>query len=607
MKKVLALLLTLCMLLSLAACGKKEDGGETTPAPTQEATTTTPAADDTKTTDDTKTPDATTPEATTPEATPTDEPVDVIEDTDAISELTGGQLVNGKFPETKHITVEVYDREGGTPANNNMYTDYIKKGMLEKYNVEVEFVAVPRWTEVEQINNLLAAGDAPNICYSYSFPTVQAYADMDGILDMSEYLTDEYKGLFPNLWNWLGSTGINYRKNPQDGSIIAIEGKRNATERIVTFVRKDWLDKLGIAAPTTTQQFEDMLVAFKNNAETLLGANADKLVCYAVTEDVGWTAAGLIESKLDPNLSDKDQYVYGFDDRRFTMPGTKEAIRILNKWYNQGLLWNDFALYASGDTTLDDMLKAGYVGAYTQNYDLVFRDGENGINYNLSQIVGPEAKFVAIDPFEDANGNHTKYLYSAVGSDRKIFFPATNKEPLACMLYLDFISDANIVEYLQIGEEGITHEKDANGVILMKTADDDHAAYRPNSGYNIDLTMTTNGLRLVSDDLTIKSMAYSYANVDPEDVVNAINVALNDAKYPTSIDLGTIDAETNIGDTLTSYQRQTFDKAVAAAEADFDTVWDSGMADYLAAGGQDIIDERLEKWTAAYGDATMLP
>ena len=602
MKKVLALLLTLCMLLSLAACGKKEDGGETTPAPTQEATTTTPAADDTKTTDDTKTPDA-----TTPEATPTDEPVDVIEDTDAISDLTGGQLVNGKFPETKHITVEVYDREGGTPANNNMYTDYIKKGMLEKYNVEVEFVAVPRWTEVEQINNLLAAGDAPDICYSYSFPTVQAYADMDGILDMSEYLTDEYKGLFPNLWNWLGSTGINYRKNPQDGSIIAIEGKRNATERIVTFVRKDWLDKLGIAAPTTTQQFEEMLVAFKNNAETLLGANADKLVCYAVTEDVGWTAAGLIESKLDPNLSDKDQYVYGFDDRRFTMPGTKEAIRILNKWYNQGLLWNDFALYASGDTTLDDMLKAGYVGAYTQNYDLVFRDGENGINYNLSQIVGPEAKFVAIDPFEDANGNHTKYLYSAVGSDRKIFFPATNKEPLACMLYLDFISDANTVEYLQIGEEGITHEKDANGVILMKTADDDHAGYRPNSGYNIDLTMTTNGLRLVSDDLTIKSMAYSYANVDPDDVVNAINVALNDAKYPTSIDLGTINAETTIGDTLTSYQRQTFDKAVAAAEADFDTVWDSGMADYLAAGGQDIIDERLEKWTAAYGDATMLP
>ena len=605
MKKVLALLLTLCLVLSLAAaCSKKEENNST---PTPAASNNTEKTTDAPKNEETKKDDSSTTTTSTPEPTPTDVPVDVIEDKDEIKELTNGQLVDGKFPEKKHITVEVYDRDGGTPANDNMYTDYIKKGMLDKYNVEVEFVAVPRWTETEQINNLLAANDAPDVCYSYSYSTIQAYADMDGILDMSEYLTDEYKGLFPNLWNWLGSAGINYRKDPQSGTIIAIEGRRNATERIVTFVRKDWLDKLGLAAPTTTQQFEDMLVAFKNNAETLLGSDANKLICYAVTEDVGWTAAGLIESKIDPNISDKDQYVYGFDDRRFTMPGTKDAVKILNKWYNQGLLWNDFALYGSGDTTLDDMLKAGYVGAYTQNYDLVFRNGEEGINYTLSQIVAPEAKFVAIDPFEDSNGNHTKYLYSAVGSDRKIFFPATNKEPLACMLYLDFISDANVVEYLQIGDEGITHEKDANGVVLMKTADDAHAGARPNSGYNIDLTMTTNGLRLVSDDLTIKSMAYSYANVDPDDVVNAINVALNDAKYPTSIDLGAIDAEATVGDSLTSIQRSTFDKAVAASEADFDTVWESGMADYLAAGGQDIIDERLEKWTAAYGSATMIP
>ncbi|MCR5203507.1 MAG: extracellular solute-binding protein [Lachnospiraceae bacterium] len=593
-KKVLALLLALCMILSLAACTK--DDGESTPTPAQNNDTTTPAQSNNN--------DTTT---KTPDPTPTDIPVVEIEDKDEIKELTNGQLVDGKFPETKHITVEVYDRNGGTPANDNMYTDFIKKGMLEKYNVEVEFIAVDRWSEVEQINNLLASEDAPDICYSYSFPTIQSYADKDGILDMSEYLTDEYKGLFPNLWNWLGTAGINYRKNPQDGTIIAIEGKRNATERIVTFVRKDWLDKLGIAAPTTTQQFEDMLVAFKNNAETLLGSDAGKLICYAVTEDVGWTAAGLIESKIDPNISDKDQYVYGFDDRRFTIPGTKEAVRILNKWYNQGLLWNDFALYGSGDTTLDDYLKAGYVGAYTQNYDLVFRNGEEGINYTLSQLVGPDAKFVAIDPFEDSNGNHTKYLYSAVGSDRKIFFPATNKEPLACMLYLDFISDAANVEYLQIGDEGITHTKDANGVVYIQAADDDHASARPNSSYNIDLTMTTNGLRLASDELTIKSMAYGYANVDPEDVVNAINVSLNDAKYPTSIDLGTIDSEASVGDTLTSYQRAAFDKSVAAPVADFDSVWDSAMADYLAAGGQDIIDERLEKWTEAYGNATMLP
>jgi putative aldouronate transport system substrate-binding protein len=35
----------------------------------------------------------------------------------------------------------------------------------------------------------------------------------------------------------------------------------------------------------------------------------------------------------------------------------------------------------------------------------------------------------------------------------------------------------------------------------------------------------------------------------------------------------------------------------------FDAVYDAGMADYLASGGQAIIDERAEKLLAVYGEA----
>ena len=81
---------------------------------------------------------------------------------------------DGKFAEKQHITVEVYDRgnDGGSDPVNNKYTEYIKKGMLDKYNVEVEFVAVPRWTEVEQISNLLAANNAPDVCVTYDIATI---------------------------------------------------------------------------------------------------------------------------------------------------------------------------------------------------------------------------------------------------------------------------------------------------------------------------------------------------------------------------------------------------------------------------------------------------
>ena len=37
-----------------------------------------------------------------------------------------------------------------------------------------------------------------------------------------------------------------------------------------------------------------------------------------------------------------------------------------------------------------------------------------------------------------------------------------------------------------------------------------------------------------------------------------------------------------------------------------DSVWDSGMQDYLDAGGQAIMDEREEKWNAAYGERVVV-
>ena len=44
--------------------------------------------------------------------------------------------------------------------------------MLRDHNVEVT-CARPRWTEVDVLNNLLAAGDAPDICVTYSYPTIR--------------------------------------------------------------------------------------------------------------------------------------------------------------------------------------------------------------------------------------------------------------------------------------------------------------------------------------------------------------------------------------------------------------------------------------------------
>lgn len=568
-KKVLSVLLAATMTLSFAACGNKTTPSTSEPLVSKEI------------------------------------PVEATKE-EAENAAAQDGFVNGKFTETRKITVEVYDRnvDGGTDATNNGWTDWIKAQMLDRYNVAVEYVAVPRWTEVQEINNLLGTGDAPDICYTYEYPTIQTYANMGGVIDLAPLL-QQYKNLFPNMVDWLGDSAIYQDLDPTTGTLWAIEGKRNETCRINTFVRKDWLDKLNLAAPTNKAEFEAMLVAFRDNAELLLGKDAAKMVPFSVSYDIGWRAANIIESFIDPDITDKEFYVNGYDDRKLTENGTKDAVKLLNKWYNDGLIWKDFALYGDGDTQEDDNIKAGFVGAFIHNYDYPFRGGKDSINYILSQQQGPDAKFIAVNCFEDKNGTYTKYSYPVTG-DRKAFFPATNTEPLASLLYLEFMSDPEVVQYLQIGDEGVIHTVAPNGAKVIQAPSEENHKFFQNSGKNIDLTINCNGLRLATEELTNLSLAYSYADVDPADVQQAIEAAKVDARAAKVASVGDIAAEAE-GSDLSSKRNAVFDNAVVASVADFDAVWDKGISEYLAAGGQDIMDERLAAWERTYGSETMLP
>ena len=514
---------------------------------------------------------------------------------------SSAELVDGKFAETRKITVEIYDRgnDGGSDPTNNMYTEYVKKGMLEDHNVEVEFVKVPRWTETEEINNLLAAGTAPDICLTYSYPTIQTYADMGGVIDLQDLVVDNKNDL-PHLWEWLGTTNMYWDKSVEDGTLWAIEGKRANNNRIVTYIRKDWLDTLGLKEPTTREEFYNCICAFRDNADQLLGKDAKQMVPFSVSSDVGWRAALIIESFMDPDITDKEFYVNGFDDRKLTQNGTKEAIRLLNQWYNEGLMWNDFAIAESN--TEDDMMKAGYVGAFMHNWDYPFRNGEDSINANLQRNVGEDAKFVAIDCFENSKGEYVKYCDSTAG-DRKIFFPTTNDEPLASLLYLDWISDPEHIEYLQVGDEGVTHNVTEDGAYTFMAATGDAIM---NSGQNIDMTITCNGLHLSSEELTLASLANNYPPCDPEDVAKANEVACNGKRPTKNAKITSIEAETGMGEALNGKRDVIYDTCMSCKPEEFDAKWEELMNDYLTSGGQAIIDERTQKWEAQYGSKDML-
>lgn len=555
MKRTLSILLACIMIVSLlAACG-----GTTTP--TTVATTTVAAT-----------------EATTTAST------------------AAPEIVDGKFVKTRNITVEIFDRgnDGGTPPEDNFYTNFIKEGMMRDHNVAVEFVPVGRWTEVDDLNNLLAAGGAPDICVTYSYPTIQTYANMGGVLDLAPYI-DGNKELLTNLFELLKDENVYYDKDPVTGTLWAVEARLYNNTRINTFVREDWLKKLNIAEPKNITEFETMLKAFKDNASTLLGADAEQMIPFSLSFDIGWRADPITTAFVPDAITDKDRYIYGFDDRHILYPGTKDGIKVLNTWYNEGLIWKDFPLYGKGDTTEDNLIKSGYVGAFCHNYEYPYRGGEEGITANLHKLVGPDANYIAVEPFLNDAGIPRKYLGGTV--DRKVFFPATNDEPIASLMYIDWISKFENRNFLQIGEEGVTHEKQVDGSVKTIAATGEKIM---NSGTNIDYTITINGLDMGTPDLSIKSLAMGYAGVDKSYIERAYKIGQNQGRVMPGVQVGQIKAEEGMGTALPEKRDVFLTQAVVAPADQFDTVYDSGMADYLASGGQAIIDERKAAYEKVY-------
>lgn len=549
MKRTLCILLSCFMLVTLlAACGKSQ-GSTTTTTPTVSATQ--PAEN---------------------------------------SPAANAEIVDGKFVEKRSITVEVYDRanDGGSTPEDNFYTNYIKEGMLRDHNVEVTFVPVGRWTEVDEINNLLAAGNAPDVCVTYSYPTIQTYANMGGVLDLAP-IVEQYKDQLSNLWDLLKEENIYYDKDPDKGTLWALEARLIHNMRINTFVRQDWLKKLNLNEPTNLQEFETVLKAFKDNAQTLLGKDADKMIPFSLSFDVGWRADNLTASFFPDSMTERDMYINGFDDRHLLFPNYKEGIRTINKWYDSGLVWKDFPLYGKGDTTEDNLLKAGYVGAFIHNWDYPYRNGPEGIHANLQTLIGPDAAFIAVDPFKNEAGKNAKFVGSTV--DRKVFFPSTNDEPVASMMYLDWISKLENRMFLQLGEEGVTHQKQADGSVKLIAAPSGDAKIM-NSPNNIDYTITANGLDLGNLDLTVKSIALGYGGVDPSFIEKAYQTARNEGRTTPTVHVGEIKAEEGMGAALPEKRDAFLIQSIVAKPDQFDSVYDAGLNDYLSSGGKAIIEER---------------
>lgn len=409
---------------------------------------------------------------------------------------------------------------------------------------------------------------------------IAAFRDQGGILNLTPYIDSH----LPDLKKLLGTdpafTGKDFiyrNADPQTGRIYSIPSYRIAIAQRNVFIRKDWLDKLGLPVPKNIQEFENALVAFRDKDPGNVGKN--RVVPLAVNEDTRWGLADFIHHHIN-NLNDRDRWIYNIADRYIMMPGYKNGVRLMNKWYNDRLIYNEFPLMSTADD-LYNLMKSGVVGAFCQNWDLPYRQ-DYKINEELAMNV-PGAEFVAID----LNLNN-KDMMDKVGL--QIFIPAYAKNQEGALKYLNWLAKPENYGFLQIGREGVNHQLEDGIPRIIGTPAGD--PWFQNSPQNIDYTMPINGVELGSIEKNARVLALSYGNTPAEAVVNAYTVSLRNARSPAVYQATT---------TVNQYSQDLREKAddllvqsISAKPADFNRIWDDGVRDWRNAGALEMYNERVK-------------
>lgn len=475
------------------------------------------------------------------------------------------------------LRIELFDRNntptGASPITNNFMTKYVQEKFGDPNNIKVEWVTVPRTQEVEKVNVLMAANQAPDLVFTYDNPTVQNYVKSGGLTDLGP-LIEKYG---QNLKKVLGEDVLSY--GVFEGKQYTIPARRVLLAQSTTLIRQDWLDELGLPVPKTTEEFYNTLKAFKEKQPGKSGAN---VIPYSNIDPFHMKPLQYSFWEWD-KISEED--LFALPD--WQKPGNKEAFRFLNKLYNEGLIDPDFPLTMNKDPQkFQKDLINGRVGAGTANTNEPVYQGYLTEVYKAD----PNAKLVPIDPFSTADGKHPKALYAANGI--YLFVPKASKNAEAAVKYLDWMAQPENILALQNGTEGKTYEmKDGIPVTL-----DNEEAKQTLYNYS-DYAMILNGKYVSTTDDSL-NIAANASDPELKDFTIA-SIELGSTDGVTIPHVSTpIESEIKYAATLLEKNDEIFVKVITAKPADFDHVYEKEVKDYMNIGGQEVMEEKRKAFQA---------
>lgn len=465
------------------------------------------------------------------------------------------------------LKIEVFDRDTpGYPADNNFWTRWCQQQFGNPNNIKLKYVPVQRLQEIDKLNILMASNDAPDIVFTYDLFTVYNYVRYGGLTDLKAPLRSQGK----NLQKYLSPAVL--KEGIFNGKQYAVPAKRVMYGALNGFIRKDWLDKLGLPVPKTTQEWYNTMKAFKEKDPGKLG---DRLIPFALMNDsqnIAWNSQLLLDSFKKKIRPDEAKYL-----PEWQVPGFKDGIRFLNKMYHEGLISPEFALDKDGNMFKRDILQ-GRVGYFSSNFDEPYRITP-GYNNELKKN-NPDAKFVPCDPFANSQGKHVKRVYGRNGF--YIMVPKSSRRVNEAIRYLDWMSQPEVLEFLQFGEKGTHYKELRDGVPVSILVDGEKRQ-------TDDIAIIVNGKDLGDPDKNMQAGASRCPGWEKEWVAS-YQMSISGEQYVKPV--FPIESEAKLKKSLYGKDSEIFTKSLTVAPAEFDKTYDALVQEYMKMGGKQVMDDR---------------
>lgn len=279
----------------------------------------------------------------------------------------------GAYPETIEYTLGKMTsvNNSNMPENDtytdNAYTRYIKS-VINVQNVDV-FEANDSQYDTN-VSMVISMGSLPDIMVVSSQDEVEQLVEAGLIEDLTESynncISDRIRKMYESYGDSLKDM-VTY-----DGKIMALPETNITDGPNLVWLRKDWMDKLGLSEPHTIDDVVNIVKHFISEDPGNNGVDASgkpNTVGLAVDTDVTGECGYSSEFLLDiifacfgayPKqwiMNDDGEIVYGS-----VTDEAKEALSYINNLYNQGVIDNDFLLRTS--TNICELIENGLCGSF---------------------------------------------------------------------------------------------------------------------------------------------------------------------------------------------------------------------------------------------------